>query len=92
MMAKREELIKVVQAHFIGCLDRWAEPVVDDILDALMEPGEGAIRKGQEEMPVEIDYWQEQNRLHCKMRSPHECVPPGNVLRAILTHIKEEKA
>ena len=45
-MSKREELVKIVSS-----VDpRSAHEVVDDILDALMEPGEGPMLAGNQQL------------------------------------------
>lgn len=49
------------------------------------EPTAEMNRRGHEQMPVQTETWFENGRLHTKMLGPHECVPPGNVYRAMLS-------
>ena len=74
-MTKHDELVKILQAQF-GCIDEWDAPVVDAILDALMEPDadfDVAITK------LEMEH----------SRADIKVLRGRQVIRAILTHIKE---
>ena len=72
-----------------GCYTA-ARAAILETLRGVMEPSEAMIREGETEMPVEMEYWQENRTLHCEVLPRHKCVPPEKVFRAMLTQkIKE---
>lgn len=70
---------------------KWFRAFARAAITAMREPTNEMKQAGKERMPVEVDYWLENGRLHCKVRPEAKCVQPESIYTAMIDRALTER-